>query len=67
MDLPFILIGSIVIGGGIGYFLDKEFGTSPLFILLLGLAGFAGGMFELIRRLSIRRSGGDSGGNRHGQ
>lgn len=62
MDLPFILIGSIVIGGGIGYLLDKRLGTSPVFSLLLGLAGFAGGMFELIRRLSLRRSIGKKDG-----
>ena len=59
MDLPFVLIGSIVIGGGIGYLLDKKFGTSPVLSLLLGLLGFAGGMYELIRRLSLRRKNGN--------
>jgi ATP synthase protein I len=58
MDLPFVLIGSVVIGGGIGYLLDKRFGTSPILSLLLGLLGFAGGMYEVIRRLSVRRKDG---------
>lgn len=58
MDLPFVLIGSIVIGGGIGYLLDKRLGTSPFLFLLLGLLGFAGGMYELIRRLALRRKNG---------
>jgi F0F1-type ATP synthase assembly protein I len=55
MDLPFVLVGSLVIGAGLGYLLDKRFGTSPILTLLLGLLGFAGGMFEVIRRLSVRR------------
>jgi F0F1-type ATP synthase assembly protein I len=55
MDLPFVLVGSVVIGAGLGYLLDKRFGTSPVFALLLGVLGFAGGMYEVIRRLSARR------------
>jgi F0F1-type ATP synthase assembly protein I len=55
MDLPFILVGPVVIGGGVGYVLDRRFGTSPVLTLLLGLLGFAGGMFEVIRRLTARR------------
>jgi F0F1-type ATP synthase assembly protein I len=55
MDLPFVLVGSLVIGAGLGYLLDKRFGTSPILTLILGLLGFAGGMFEVIRRLSVRR------------
>jgi F0F1-type ATP synthase assembly protein I len=59
MDLPFVLIGSIVIGGGIGYLLDTQLHTFPILSLVLGLLGFAGGMYELIRRLSLRRPGGN--------
>jgi F0F1-type ATP synthase assembly protein I len=55
MDLPFVLVGSVLIGAGIGYFLDKRFNTSPVLTLILGLLGFAGGMFEVIRRLTARR------------
>ncbi len=55
MDLPFVLVGSLVIGAGLGYLLDKRFGISPILTLVLGLLGFAGGMFEVIRRLSVRR------------
>jgi ATP synthase protein I len=62
MDLPFVLVGSVVIGAGVGYVLDKRFGTSPLLTLLLGLLGFAGGMLQVIRRLSIRRPTGKKDG-----
>ena len=58
MDLPFVLVGSVVIGAGLGYLLDARLGTSPVFALLLGVLGFAGGMFEVIRRLSVRRKNG---------
>lgn len=41
MELPFILVAGVVIGGGIGYLLDKKFHTSPAFALILGILGFA--------------------------
>lgn len=52
MDLPFVLVGSVVIAAGLGYLLDKHFDTSPIFTLVLGALGFAAGMYELIRRLT---------------
>ena len=58
MDLPFVLVGSVVIAAGLGYVLDKHFGSSPILTLLLGALGFAGGMYELIRRLTGKRPSG---------
>jgi F0F1-type ATP synthase assembly protein I len=55
MDLPFVLVGSVVIAAGLGYLLDNRLGTSPILTLILGLLGFGGGMFEVIRRLTARR------------
>lgn len=52
MDLPFVLVGAVVIGAGTGYFLDRRLHSSPWFALLLGVAGFAGGMYEVLRRLT---------------
>jgi F0F1-type ATP synthase assembly protein I len=52
MELPILLVACVAIGGGAGYFLDKRIHTSPLFTLILGLLGFAGGMVQLVRRLS---------------
>lgn len=51
MELPFIPIAAVLIGGGLGYVLDKKLGTAPLFVLLLGLLGFAAGLWEIIRRV----------------
>jgi F0F1-type ATP synthase assembly protein I len=52
MELPFLLVASVAIGGGAGYFLDKRLHVSPVFTLLLGLLGFCAGMFLLVQRLS---------------
>jgi F0F1-type ATP synthase assembly protein I len=52
MDLPFVLVGAVIIGAGLGYFADRRLGTSPTFTLILGAAGFAAGIYEVIRRLT---------------
>lgn len=52
LELPILLVASVGIGGGVGYFLDKRFHTTPVLSLVLGLLGFAGGMIQLVRRLS---------------
>jgi F0F1-type ATP synthase assembly protein I len=58
LDLPFVLVGSMLIGAAVGYFLDRWLHTSPLFTLLLGGLGFAGGIYEVIRRLTGKRARG---------
>jgi F0F1-type ATP synthase assembly protein I len=45
-------VGAVVIGAGLGYFLDRRINTSPAFTLILGAAGFAAGIIELLRRLT---------------
>lgn len=52
MELPFVLIASVLIGGGIGYLLDRSFHTSPALTLVGGFAGFGAGVWDVIRRLS---------------
>jgi F0F1-type ATP synthase assembly protein I len=60
MELPFLLVACIAVGGGMGYFLDSRFHTSPVLTLVLGLLGFAGGMIQLVKRLS-KDTDGDGG------
>jgi F0F1-type ATP synthase assembly protein I len=55
MELPFVLVGAVVIGAGAGYLLDRRLHSSPWFAFLLGIAGFAGGMYEVLRRLTGKR------------
>ena len=47
-----MLVATIAVGGGLGYWLDSKFHTSPVLTLILGLLGFAGGMIQLVKRLS---------------
>ncbi|MGB6199134.1 MAG: AtpZ/AtpI family protein [Candidatus Acidiferrales bacterium] len=58
LDLPFVMVGSVIIGAALGYFLDRWLHTSPIFTLLLGGLGFAGGTYEVIRRLTGKRARG---------
>ena len=50
-SLMFLLPVSMAVGYGIGYLLDKAFGTTFLKIVFLFL-GFASGMIELVQELS---------------
>jgi F0F1-type ATP synthase assembly protein I len=52
MELPFVMIGGVLVGGGIGYLLDRSFHTSPALTLIGGLFGFGAGIWDIIRRLS---------------
>ncbi len=51
MELPFTLVGAILLAGGAGYLLDRWLHTKPLFMLFLGVLGFIAGVREVIRRL----------------
>jgi len=54
MELPFTLVGAAVVGGAIGYFLDKWLHTAPWMLIIFGGLGFAGGVSEVVRRLRPR-------------
>ena len=54
MELPFTIVGAVVVGGLIGYFLDKWLHTAPWMLVILGGFGFAGGVSEVVRRLRPR-------------
>ena len=51
LELPFTIVGALVVGGVVGYFLDQAFHTKLIFTVILGILGFAGGIAEVIRRL----------------
>ncbi|MGH9745973.1 MAG: AtpZ/AtpI family protein [Candidatus Acidiferrales bacterium] len=63
MELPFIMIGAVVIGGGFGYFLDTKLHTAPMLALILGFLGFGAGIWEIVRRLSTNEKNQNGGGN----
>ena len=52
MELPFTLVGAVLLGGLLGYFLDHWLHTKMIFTLVLAALGFAGGLKEVLRRLA---------------
>jgi F0F1-type ATP synthase assembly protein I len=52
MELPFTIVGAVLLGGLLGYFLDHWLHTKMIFALVLGALGFAGGLKEVLRRLA---------------
>jgi F0F1-type ATP synthase assembly protein I len=54
MELPFTLVGAVVFGGLLGYFLDKWLHTSPWLLVVFGGLGFVAGVREVIRRLPAK-------------
>jgi ATP synthase protein I len=51
MELPFVMVGTIVVGGLIGFLLDRWLHTKPFLMLLFGALGFFGGVRDVLRRL----------------
>ena len=43
------LVAGVIVGGGIGWFLDGVFGTRPWLLIVFFFLGFAGGMLNLVR------------------
>ena len=64
MELPFIMIGGVLIGGGLGYLGDRSFHTSPVLTLVGGLLGFAAGIWDILKRLlhDAKKQGNGNGG-----
>jgi F0F1-type ATP synthase assembly protein I len=50
-ELPFTLVGAVIVGGVLGYYVDRWLHTKMLFTLVLGGAGFYAGLREILRRL----------------
>lgn len=51
-SLGLILPGGAVAGFGLGWLLDRWLHTSPTFSLILGLAGAAAGLIDILRVLT---------------
>ena len=52
MELPFVLVAAVVVGGLLGYLLDHWLHTKPVFLLVLGGIGFFAGVRDVLRRLA---------------
>ena len=54
MELPFTFAGAVLLGGGLGYLLDRWMHTKPILMLVFGALGFVAGIREVIRRLPAK-------------
>ncbi|MDP9147034.1 MAG: AtpZ/AtpI family protein [Acidobacteriota bacterium] len=61
MELPFILVGAVLLGGLLGYFLDRWLHTKPALMLVFGALGFFGGVRDILRRMPAGGSNDGSG------
>lgn len=52
LELPFVLVLSIVIGGFFGFLLDRWLHTKPVLTLILGGVGFYAGVRDVLRRVA---------------
>jgi len=50
-ELPFVLVVAMLVGGGIGYFLDRWLHTRPWLMLFFGVIGFGTGIRDVLRRM----------------
>jgi ATP synthase protein I len=64
MELPFLLVGGALVGGLFGYLLDRWLHTKPWLMLIVGAAGFAVGVRDMLRRL---QKDDPDGGGKSGQ
>ncbi len=57
MELPFVLVAAVVLGGGMGYLLDRWLHTKMIFTLMLGGIGFFAGIRDILRRFPGTKDG----------
>ncbi|HUN62451.1 MAG TPA: AtpZ/AtpI family protein [Candidatus Sulfotelmatobacter sp.] len=51
LELPFIMVATVAVGGVIGYFLDQWLHTKPYLMLVCGFLGFFAGLRDMLRRV----------------
>jgi len=66
LSFGWVLPACLAAGGGLGWLVDRWLGSFPAATAVLGLAGFAGGIRQLLReadRIEGRRRGPPTGGS----
>ena len=52
LELPFMLVAPALLGGVVGYFLDRWLHTKPVLMIVLGLAGVVLGIRDALKAAS---------------
>ena len=58
------LVAAVLVGMGLGWGLDRLFGTSPIFLIVMSMLGIVAGIigvFRTAREMNAKQSSGDSG------
>ena len=48
LELPFTIVGAVILGAALGYFLDRWLHTRMIFTIVLGGVGFYAGLREVL-------------------
>jgi F0F1-type ATP synthase assembly protein I len=54
MELPFTIVGAIILAGFLGYLADRWLHTSPWLMIVGGAVGFASSLIDIVRRYRPR-------------
>jgi ATP synthase protein I len=54
--MSFEIVAAVVVGAGLGWLLDRWFGTTPLFMIVFFFLGAAAGFMSVIRSAGLAES-----------
>ncbi len=49
LELPFMVVAPVILGGAIGFFLDRWLHTKPLLLIVLGFLGVVVGIRDALK------------------
>jgi ATP synthase protein I len=49
LELPFMVVAPVILGGVIGFFVDRWLHTKPLFLIVLGILGVVVGIRDALK------------------
>ena len=53
-ELPVLIVGPVVVGGAIGFFLDKWLHTKPWMMIVLGFLGIGVGLRDVLKAAAMQ-------------
>lgn len=53
-ELPIMIVGPVILGGAIGFFLDKWLHTKPWMMIVLGFLGIGIGLRDVLKAAAMQ-------------